>query len=360
MSSSVLRADQPAGTLGNELAPSRASRSGPDPGAAAARPTISAVIPAYNSSRTLGEALESVRGQTHAVHEIIVVDDGSTREEAEAIDRVAAGCTVIHLPKNRGPSVARNKGVARAIGEWVAFLDSDDLWLPRKLEQQVAHIKAHPCCRAVHCSMRGIGRDGQETVNIKTEVTFEDLVEFPCPVFPSAVMMHRETLIEAGLFDPTKRCCEDLDLFLRFTSEHSIECVAEPLVVRRASWDGLSSNIPRFWREADRVYREYQHVFQDEARARETLIGLHSDFVLRALYKRDFSVAWKMGRRAVRHDVPLLRVLPSVVASFVRNRMRRRRRPESRAHAPQMRRRGPFLSGDAALSPGGGRYGGPW
>jgi hypothetical protein len=242
----------------------------------------------------------------------------------------------------------------------VAFLDSDDLWLPRKLEQQVAHIKAHPCCRAVHCSMRGIGRDGQETVNIKTEVTFEDLVEFPCPVFPSAVMMHRETLIEAGLFDPTKRCCEDLDLFLRFTSEHSIECVAEPLVVRRASWDGLSSNIPRFWREADRVYREYQHVFQDEARARETLIGLHSDFVLRALYKRDFSVAWKMGRRAVRHDVPLLRVLPSVVASFVRNRMRRRRRPESRAHAPQMRRRGPFLSGDAALSPGGGRYGGPW
>jgi glycosyltransferase involved in cell wall biosynthesis len=323
MSSPVLRADQLAGTLARRLGP----------GAGAPTPTISAVIPAYNSSRALGEAIESVRRQTYAVHEIIVVDDCSKAEEAEAIQRVAAGCTVIHLPKNRGPSVARNKGVARATGEWVAFLDSDDLWLPRKLEQQVAHITAHPGCRAVHCSMKAIGRDGKEAVTIKTAVTFEDLVEFPCPVFPSAVVLHRETLIEAGLFDPTKRCCEDLDLFLRFTSEHPIECVAEPLVLRRASWNSLSRNIPRFWREADRVYREYQHVFEDAARARETLIGLHSDFVLRALYKRDFSLAWKMGRRAVRHDVPLLRVLPNVVAGFVRNRMRGHRRSESRARS---------------------------
>jgi glycosyltransferase involved in cell wall biosynthesis len=292
--------------------------------------TISAVIPAYNSSRTLGEAIESVRGQTYAVHEIIVVDDCSTPEEAEAIDRVAVGCTVIHLPKNRGPSVARNKGVARATGEWVAFLDSDDLWLPRKLELQVAHINAQADCRAVHCSMRRIGRDGGEAINIKTMVTFEDLVEFPCPVFPSAVMMHRETLIEAGLFDPTKRCCEDLDLFLRFTSEHPIECVSEPLVLRRAGWDGLSANIPRFWQEADRVYREYQHVFQDAGRARDTLIGLHSDFVLRALYIRNFCLVWNMGRRAVRHDVPLFRVVRRVVAGFVRNRMRR--------HVPGLRR----------------------
>jgi hypothetical protein len=104
-----------------------------------------------------------------------------------------------------------------------------------------------------------------------------------------------------------------------------IACVAEPLLVRRASWDGLSANIPRFWREADRVYREYQHVFKDAFRARDTLIGLHSDFVLRALYKRNFSLAWTMGRRAVRHDVPLLRVVPRVLINLVRNRMRRHR-----------------------------------
>ena len=290
-----------------------------------AQHTISVVIPAYNSSRTLLEALESVRGQTYPAYEVIVVDDGSEPDEAKAVEEAARGCTVIRLPTNRGPSVARNRGVARATGEWVAFLDSDDLWLPRKLELQVGHLNTHPGCRAVHCSVRRLGHDGEGSIHIKRAVTFEDLVEFPCPVFPSAVLMHRETLFDVGLFDPTKRCCEDLDLFLRFTSEHPIECVEEPLVLRRTRSNSLSTNIPRFWREADRVYREYQHVFTDAPRARDTLIGLHSDFVLRALYMRDFALAWNMGRRAVRRDVPLLLLLPRVVARFVRNRMRRDR-----------------------------------
>ena len=289
------------------------------------RITISVVIPAYNSSRTLGEALDSVRAQTYQPHELIVVDDGSTPEEAEAIDRIAAGCMVLHLSTNRGPSVARNKGIARATGEWVAFLDSDDVWLPRKIEHQVAYLNAHPECRAVHCSVTVRGRDGGESISVKRAVVFEDFVEFPCPVFPSAVVMHRETLLEAGLFDPTKRCCEDLDLFLRFTSEHPIACVAEPLLVRRAGWDGLSANIPAFWREADRVYREYLRVFKDARCARDTLIGLHSDFVLRALYQRNFALAWRMGCRAARHDVPRFRLLPRVLTGAVRNRLRRHR-----------------------------------
>ena len=282
--------------------------------------SISVVIPAYNSARTLGEAIASVRAQTYPVHEIIVVDDYSKAEEATAIDRVAAGCTVIHQPKNRGPSVARNKGIARATGEWIAFLDSDDVWLPRKLEKQIEFLRAHPESRAVHCSMQAIHRDGSAGVIAKTAVTFEDLVEFPCPVFPSAIVMHRESLLEAGLFDPTKRCCEDLDLFLRFTYEHPIECVAEPLVERRANWDGLSANVTNFWREADRVYRDYRHVFKDDDKAGETLVGLHSDFILRALYERNFELLWRMTRRAVKHDVSIPRIVPRLIAGLVRDR----------------------------------------
>jgi hypothetical protein len=175
--------------------------------------------------------------------------------------------------------------------------------------------------------MKVIGRDGSESVVTKTAVAFEDLVDFPCPIFPSAILMHREALLEAGLFDPTKRCCEDLDLFLRFTSEHPIHCVAEPLMVRRAQPDGLSTNIPRFWKEADRVYRDYRHVFRDDARARRTLIELHSDFVLRSLYARDFSTLWKLGTQAVRNDVPVGRVLTRVVTDFVRNRLAKRDAP---------------------------------
>jgi glycosyltransferase involved in cell wall biosynthesis len=296
--------------------------------------TVSVVIPAYNSSRTLAEALTSVHAQSYLVHEIIVVDDGSKPEEAAAIDAVAGGCVLIHLPKNRGPSVARNRGIARATGEWVAFLDSDDLWLPEKLEKQMAYVGGHPDCRAVHSSMKVIGRNGSEHIAEKTAVRFEDLVNFPCPIFPSTVVMHRESLLDAGLFDPTKRCCEDLDLFLRFTFEHPIHCIAEPLIVRRASWEGLSANIPCFWREADRVYREYQYVFPDEGRARNTLTDLHGDFMIRALYARDFGLLWRMGARAVRHDVPLVRVLPRVVASLVRNYLHKTRKPKGDSRRP--------------------------
>jgi len=291
--------------------------------------TVSVVIPAYNASATLGEALDSVRAQTHRAHEIIVVDDCSKPEESAAVDAIARDCIVIHLPVNRGPSVARNRGIARATGAWVAFLDSDDIWLPHKLEKQAAHIAANPDCRAVHSSMNVINRDGSTGVAAKTAVSFEDLVQFPCPIFPSTVILHRESLLEAGLFDPTKRCCEDLDLFLRFTSQYPIACVEEPLILRRSSKDGLGANISRFWPEADRVYREYRHQFRDDNAARETLIDLHTEFVMRSIYERNFPLLWKMGRRAVRHDVPLIRMVPRVVTGMVRNYLRKRSAPSS-------------------------------
>jgi glycosyltransferase involved in cell wall biosynthesis len=289
------------------------------PASAQPAPTVSVVIPAYNSSVTLVESLDSIRRQTYPVHEIIVVDDCSRPEEAAAIDRVARDATVIHLPQNRGPSVARNRGIGRATGEWVAFLDSDDLWVPEKLERQFDYVRAHPDCRAVHTGLAVINRDGSHGVAAKTAVTFEDLVNFPCPIFPSTIVMHRESLLDAGLFDPTKRCCEDLDLFLRFTSMYTIHCVSEPLVTRRASPTGLSANTLVFWREADRVYREYRHVFSDAAKAHDTLIDLHTDFVLRAFYLRDFSLLMKMGRRAVRNEVPILRLIPRVISQLTRN-----------------------------------------
>src|SRR5262249_12915800 len=167
---------------------------------------ISVVIPYYNGSRFIAEALASVRAQTLAPLEVIVVDDCSRPDDAAAVYREAPDCVVIHLPKNRGPSVARNIGIARARGEWIAFLDCDDLWAPRKLELQAAVVAANADCRAVHCGMTTILPGGKEVVYDKGEVTFEDFLEFPCPIFPSAVLMQRQALFECGLFDPTKRC----------------------------------------------------------------------------------------------------------------------------------------------------------
>jgi glycosyltransferase involved in cell wall biosynthesis len=298
----------------------------PEAGQLFMRPSISVVIPYFNGSRFIGEALATVHAQTYAPREIIVVDDGSRPEEAAALDLHAGRCTVIHLPRNRGPSVARNVGVARAAGDWIAFLDCDDLWAPNKLEAQVAYVESHPGCRAVHTGIRAQLADGSEAVTPKSAVVFDDFLQFPCPIFPSAVLIERMALFECGLFDPTKRCCEDLDLFLRFCYQDTFHAIPEPLVTRRVQPDGLSRNVATFWREADRVYRNYRSVFADRDASRRTLIDLHADFALRSLYQRDFGLLWRMLRRATARDVPLYALVPRVLAALVRNRWRRRAR----------------------------------
>jgi glycosyltransferase involved in cell wall biosynthesis len=287
--------------------------------------SISAVIPYYNGSRTVAEALRSVRAQTLPPLEIIVVDDGSRPEEARALDGVAGDCVVVHLAHNRGVSVARNAGVARARGEWIAFLDCDDLWDPRKLELQAAVVASNPGCVAVHCGMRNVTLDGREIVHPKGEITFDDFLEFPCPVFPSAVLMQRQILLECGLFDPTLRCCQDLDFFMRFCfTGGKFYSVPEPLLVRRVQRDGVSRNIAVFWDEAERVYRGFAPLFRDQKRGRAVLREIHVDMALRAAYARDRKLLWRILRRGSRADAPAGRVLAAVMWRALRARLRRR------------------------------------
>lgn len=288
--------------------------------------TVSVVIPYYNGGKFIAEALDSVAAQTFPAHEIIVVDDGSKPEQAAKLDEVARGrerVVVVHLDRNRGACVARNVGISRATGRWIALLDCDDLWEPKKLERQMEFLRTNPGYKAVHTGLKATGSDGQEIIAHKQEVTFQDLVHFPCPAFPSAVIMERQALFECGLFNPTKRACQDLDLFLRFTSQYPIGCVDEPLVVRRVQDDSISRNVPVFWHEADRVYRDYRYVFKDDDAAQETLTELHADFLMRAFYKRDPSFAWKVLRRATRQEVTVPGLLARTVQGLVKNRLQR-------------------------------------
>jgi glycosyltransferase involved in cell wall biosynthesis len=290
--------------------------------------TVSVVIPFYNGSRFIAEALASVAAQTVPVAEVIVVDDGSRAEEAAALDEAAASmpkCRVIHLERNRGACVARNIGILRSTGEYIAMLDCDDLWSPDKTEKQLAFLNDHPAYRAVHSAVTVRHEDGREVLAHKTQVNFEDLVHFPCPAFPSAVIMQKEAMLECGLFNPTKRACQDLDLFLRFTSQYPIGVVDEPLVIRRVQADGISRNAPVFWHEVDRVFSDYRFVFSDSAAAADTLVELHADFLLRALYARNFEFFWRIVRRALRRDVTFLRLGLRFLRGLLRNRLARGR-----------------------------------
>jgi glycosyltransferase involved in cell wall biosynthesis len=291
--------------------------------------TVSVIIPFYNRARCVADAVASIVAQTRPAHEIIVVNDGSDREEAAALDRIAANAgapvRVIHLPHNRGACVARNIGIARATGSYIAMLDCDDLWVPNKLEKQMRFFAEHPEFRAVHCPVKSISPDGHERSAPKSDIRFDDLVLFPCPAFPSAVVMQRDALFECGLFNPTKRACQDLDLFLRFTSQYPIGCIDEPLVIRRVQPDSLSRNLATFWHEADRVYRDYRYVFSDQKAAAKTLIDLSADFLLDAVYARDRDLFWKVFRRATHNDVTVPRLLGRAAKGLVRNWLDRRR-----------------------------------
>jgi glycosyltransferase involved in cell wall biosynthesis len=296
-------------------------------------PTVSVIIPYYNGSAFIAEALASVDAQTLAPLEILVVDDGSRPDEAVALDRAAAGArgaariAVIHLARNVGAASARNVAIGRARGDWIAFLDCDDLWEPGKLEAQMAVVAAHPGCRGVHCGIRSRHLNGNEVVYRKRPVAFEDFLEFPCPVLPSATILEREALMMAGLFDPKKRCCDDLDLFTRFTLKcGTIEAVPEPLLIRRMQEGSLSGNLAAFWSEAAEIYRNLLPHFADRTRAEETLRGIHATMALGAIYRRDWALLRRLVPMATRHDVSGLSLTARVLREALQNRLQRVRR----------------------------------
>ena len=216
-------------------------------GSSGKTPFVSVIIPAYNRAEFLPEAVESVLGQTYRNFELIVVDDGSTDETPAILRHYGEALRVIHQ-KNRGPSAARNAGIRVARGEWLSFLDSDDYWLPRKLERQVNFLQSHPEARI--CYTEEIWyRNGRRVNPAKKHRKFSGWIYLRmlplCIVSPSSVMIHREVLQEVGLFDEELPAAEDYDLWLRIGARYPIFLLKEPLIVKRNGHEGQQSR--RIW-----------------------------------------------------------------------------------------------------------------
>ena len=183
----------------------------------------------------LGEAVASVFGQTCGDFELIVVDDGSTDETAGALARLGPRLTMISTER-RGVAAARNIGVRQSKGRWVAFLDSDDLWLPRKLSCQAAFMINHPdveICQTEEIWIRNGVRVNPKAVHRKPsgDVFLRSLDL--CIVSPSAVMMTRSLFERTGGFDESLPVCEDYDLWLRIAIDEPIALIPDPLVIKR-------------------------------------------------------------------------------------------------------------------------------
>jgi glycosyltransferase involved in cell wall biosynthesis len=211
---------------------------------------VSVIIPTYNRGHLLKRAVNSVLQQTFRDFELIVVDDasqdntGPSKFLKDHADKLSYFC----LPAHRGVSAARNFGVKKSRGEWIAFLDSDDEWLPKKLEKQVSWNSAHPEFRLSQTQEIWV----RKGVRVNPPKTHKKILGFQfrenlkrCMITPSSVMIEKKLLNETGGFNEDLPACEDYDLWLRTTSCYPVGLVDEFLLTRYGGHaDQLSSIIP--------------------------------------------------------------------------------------------------------------------
>jgi len=211
-------------------------------------PSCACIIPTYNRPQQTIEAVQSVRAQTLHDLDCIVVDDGSTDDTAERLAILDDSRLRIVRQDHRGVAAARNHGVALASSPWIAFLDSDDRWLPRKLERQMAYMAANPSLRISQTDeiwiRRGMRVNPMKKHRKRAGDLFVSSLEL-CVISPSAVLLARSLFDEVGGFDETFAVCEDYDLWLRITCCETVGFLPESLVVKYGGHeDQLSRSTP--------------------------------------------------------------------------------------------------------------------
>lgn len=196
-------------------------------------PKISVIIPAFNSALFVGRAIRSVLDQTFPDLELIVVDDGSTDETAQIVRSYSDPRVIYIYQRNQGPNAARNNGIRRTRGELLAFLDSDDWWLPRKLEAQLDRLESIPEAGLVYCSAQKVDGCGRllklRSARIEGEVLNPLLINNDI-AGPSSVIVRRRVFDQVGLFDESLWRAEDWEMWLRIAAEFPVVAVKDPLV----------------------------------------------------------------------------------------------------------------------------------
>jgi glycosyltransferase involved in cell wall biosynthesis len=242
-------------------------------------PKVSVVIPTYDRIETLPRSLDSVINQTFPDWELIVVDDGSTDGTDKMILRDYPAVR-LHRQENGGVSSARNSGAALASGEWIAFLDSDDAWLPEKLERQLSALANEPELRLSHTDEIWI-RNGKRVNQPKGYAKSGGRIYLRCLplccICPSSVLLRRDLFDVIGGFDETLAVCEDYDLWLRITAREPVHYLDQALVRKYGGHeDQLSTTV---WgldryriRALEKILSEKTLSPKDQFLTKETLI----------------------------------------------------------------------------------------
>ena len=207
---------------------------------------ISVIIPTYNRKHTLQRAIDSVLSQTFKPYEIIIVDDGSKDGTKEWLLQNYPSVQYIHQPNN-GVSSARNKGIQISQGSWIALLDSDDEWMPEKLEYQSRFIEVNKDSSFCHTNEIWI-RNGVRVNQMKKHKKyggdiFKHCLDI-CRISPSSSIINKDVFEEVGAFDESLTVCEDYDLWLRVTAKFNILFLDEPLIKKYGGHLDQLSRVP--------------------------------------------------------------------------------------------------------------------
>jgi len=304
-------------------------------------PKVSVIIPAYKTADLIADCLASVFAQTYTDFEVIVVNDGSpdTPELEEAIDPFRARIVYIKQ-ENKRAAGARNDAIGRARGEFVAFLDSDDTWLPNHLSSQMQLLAGDPSLDLVYANALLVGDPEQEQEFMQRcpsdgQATFDALIAERCQIPISTVVVRRQALIDAGLFDEQLPRCDDYDMWVRAAFHgarigYSRTVQARLLIGRPGSLGQSRSKMAEaYWNILEKLTRTLP--LQDTQRAAVTARAAE----VRAMYlleegkcklaERKFDKARELIAGANRHlrrsslslAVLGLRIAPSATGRFV-------------------------------------------
>jgi glycosyltransferase involved in cell wall biosynthesis len=208
-------------------------------------PLVSVVTATYNMAHYLGQAIQSVLAQTYANVELLIVDDGSTDNTREVVDAFLADSRVKYLTQeNKGQAAAKNRGILESSGEYVAFLDADDMWAPEKLELQIPLFAGIENLGVVYSRVACIDKNGSD-LGVSNGELFRGCISSRLLIYNfvgfGTAVVKRECFDRLGGFDENYRMAIDYDLWLRFSTEYEFDFVDRPLLYYRW-WPGQLSN----------------------------------------------------------------------------------------------------------------------
>lgn len=219
---------------------------------------VSVVIPVFNGEKYIEATLEGVFGQTHPDIEVIVVDDGSCDATLDILSRYGDRVRVIQQ-QNSGSAAARNRGLQEATGDWIAFVDADDIWLPEKLEKQLRECGTVVWSHTSSVFMGGVN-DGKRDSDFTVKQQGNVLAALACGNFivTSTVLAKRQALLDAGGFDVSLRSIQDWDLWMRLAAKHELGYLDQALTRYRVHSSSASRStrktLPNHMKVIDKIF----------------------------------------------------------------------------------------------------------